>query len=112
MHTILRLLIQYRYLGAWTNIRNVGANSNLAAVGFKHGLDKCVILNDGTPKVSNGSMATTVEAIIGAVELDGGVDATLQVATRLGLVHQSIALVTSQNLFLSPCLNERYLQLT
>lgn len=87
-------------LGAWTDIRNLATNSNLAAVGFAHGLDTCVILNPGTICVSTGSMATTVEAILGAVQLDGGSDALFQVATLLGLVHQLITPVMSSSYFL------------
>jgi ribonuclease-3 len=51
-------------------------NPNLAAVGFAHRLGDCVILNPGTLKVSAKTMATTVEAILGAAHIDGG-DAAL-----------------------------------
>ncbi len=40
-------------------------------------------------------MASTVEAILGAVELDGGSEALMRVATRLGLVHPLLISVTS-----------------
>ncbi|KAF7510029.1 hypothetical protein GJ744_007133 [Endocarpon pusillum] len=73
--------------GDWTTIRNVAQNSNLAQVGFEHGLKACVLLNDGTGDVSAKTMASTVEAILGAVDLDGGSEALMEVATRLDLVH-------------------------
>jgi hypothetical protein len=92
-------------LGDWTQIRNLAQNSKLAAKGFEGGLDKCVILNPGTPAVSKGSMADTMEAILGAVELDGGSEALLQVAMRLGLVHSLIIPVTSKAIPF-PCLNK------
>ena len=76
--------------------RNVGQNSNLADVGFQHGLQKCIILNPGTWEVSTRSMATTIEAIIGAVELDGGSEAVMQLVTRLGLVHPILTVVMSR----------------
>ena len=71
-------------------------------MGIKHGLDECVILNGGTLEVSRRSMADTVEAILGAVEMDGGPEALLQVATRLGLVHRSVILVMSKSYSLPP----------
>jgi ribonuclease III len=71
-------------------------NSNLAEVGFQHGLDACVLLNPGTLDVSPLSMASTIEAIIGAVELDGGSEAVMQLVTRLGLVHPMLTSVTSK----------------
>ena len=64
-------------------------------MGFQHGLDACVILNGGTTVVSDKTMASTVEAVVGAVELDCGSQAMMQVATRLGLVHASLAPVMS-----------------
>lgn len=83
----------FGWLANWTTIRNLGQNSNLTAVGYQHGLDACVILNPGTLDVSANSMATTMEAILGAVELDGGLEALTQLMTRLGLVHEMLTLV-------------------
>jgi dsRNA-specific ribonuclease len=65
-------------------------------VGFQRGLDACVILNAGTLDVSRLSMASTIEAITGAVELDGGSEAVMQLVTRLGLVHPMLTSVTSR----------------
>jgi ribonuclease III len=75
----------------------VAQNTKLTAVGFDRGLDACVLLNGGTGKVSDKTMATTVEAILGAVELDAGSEALVQVATRLGLIHSSLTPVTSSS---------------
>jgi hypothetical protein len=41
-------------------------------------------------------MASTIEAIIGAVELDGGSEAVMQLVTRLGLVHPMLTSVMSR----------------
>ncbi|CAJ2508422.1 Uu.00g134480.m01.CDS01 [Anthostomella pinea] len=73
--------------GQWTEIRKLLANENLAQVGVAHGLEECVILNHGTTQVSGGMMATTVEALLGAVHLAGGSEALGRVMARLGLIH-------------------------
>ncbi|CAJ2507136.1 Uu.00g083220.m01.CDS01 [Anthostomella pinea] len=73
--------------GQWTEIRDLLANENLAQVGVAHGLDECVILNPGTTQVSGGMMATTVEALPGAVHLERGSEALGRVMARLGLIH-------------------------
>lgn len=49
-------------------------------------------------------MATTIEAIIGAVQLDGGPEAVAQLVTRLGLVHPMLTAVMSK--FPFPPMNE------
>jgi hypothetical protein len=87
-------------LGNWTTARNLGQNSNLADVGFQHGLDACVILNPETPDASRLSMASTIEAIIGAVELDGGSEPVMPLVTSLGLVHPMLTSVMSRSPFL------------
>ncbi|QKX57866.1 uncharacterized protein TRUGW13939_04986, partial [Talaromyces rugulosus] len=72
--------------GQWTEIRSsVLGNKNLTRVGFENGLDDCVKLNGGTMSVSANSMATTVEAIMGAVHLDGGDAALATAMMELGL---------------------------
>ena len=67
-------------------ISNVASNSNLAIVGRQHCLDRYINPTPGTVEISNGTIADTVEAIIGAVYLDGGLGAAKQVMERLGLL--------------------------
>jgi len=67
-------------------LKNVAANNNLARVGRLHGLDQFVKLNPGTLDVSAKTMATTVEAILGAAQEDGGEMALRAVMGRLGLM--------------------------
>jgi hypothetical protein len=55
-----------------------------------HGLNDCIILHGGTPLVSTKMMATALEAIMGAVHMDGGVDALAGVMSRLGLVQHPL----------------------
>jgi ribonuclease III len=61
------------------------SNANLAAIGLRHNLNRCVHLNPGTTAVSDKTMATTVEAILGAVHVDGGDAALGLVMAKLGL---------------------------
>ncbi|KAJ5723958.1 hypothetical protein N7488_001993 [Penicillium malachiteum] len=63
-------------------------NENLASIGFAFGLDKFIILNPSAQGiVPKRLMATTVEALIGAVYLDSqkSIQATLGVIKALGL---------------------------
>lgn len=69
------------------------SNDHLSAVGFAHGLADCVILNQGTTSVSSKTMATTVEALLGAVYLDAGRNALVSVLTVLGLIHPFLQVV-------------------
>lgn len=79
--------------GSWSTIRNdVLGNDNLARVGYGLGLDQCLNLNPGTVSVSPAMMATTVEAILGAVHLDGGDTALTMVMENLGLTHELLVM--------------------
>jgi ribonuclease III len=79
----------------WTQVEQaLLANSNLSAVGFEHSLDTCIVLNMGTPSVSKKTMATTVEAVLGAVYEDGGGNALVAVLAVLGLTHVFPEVVT------------------
>lgn len=60
----------------------------MADIGKNKGLDSCVVLNPGTVGVPDSIMATTMEATIGAVDLDGGKEAAVKVIERLGLSHK------------------------
>lgn len=83
----------------WSTIQQeTSSNENLAAVGRTHGLDSCVMLNPGTPSVSNKTLATTVEAIIAAVKLDGGETAVKKVLTQLKLNHKLLQVVMLRTL--------------
>ncbi|EXJ58914.1 hypothetical protein A1O7_06344 [Cladophialophora yegresii CBS 114405] len=82
----------------WTQIRQVASNTNLASIGRARGLDACVVLNPGTVNVTDSVMATTVEAIIGAVALDGGRAAAEQVIDRLNVTHELLTAVKSTTL--------------
>jgi ribonuclease-3 len=100
------VLIPIRYSadlsqGQWTQAEQaLLVNTNLSAVGYGHGLHDCIILNQGTLSVSDKTMATTVEAILGAVFIDGGADALSAVLATLGLTHQFLEAVTSYSCFL------------
>jgi ribonuclease III len=48
------------------------SNANLGSVGLNTQLSSCVQLGNGQSVVSTKMMATTVEAVMGAVYLDGG----------------------------------------
>jgi hypothetical protein len=73
----------------WTKIfDDVLSNASLAVVGFGLELDKCIRFSRMTPKVSMNMMATTMEAIFGAIELDGGAEAVDKTMERLGFGHE------------------------
>ncbi|KUL89264.1 hypothetical protein ZTR_03712 [Talaromyces verruculosus] len=81
--------------GQWTQIRSsILSNENLARVGFQTGLDRCLNLNPGTAVISQAMMATTVEAILGAVHLDGGDQALASVMIKLGLTSDLLVTFT------------------
>lgn len=64
------------------------SNANLGSVGKGRNLNDCVQLGNGQSSVSSKMMATTVEAIVGAVYLDGradGINAVRGVMQNLGI---------------------------
>lgn len=68
-------------------MQQVGSNVNLDRAGRLYGLDVFVCRNPSqVGYLSPATMATTVEAILGAVYLDGGIDSVSQVMQTLGLV--------------------------
>ncbi|RBA20587.1 hypothetical protein FPRO05_08034 [Fusarium proliferatum] len=77
--------------------RDLISNDKLTSVGRERGLHKCINMNGGTTRVSSGMVATAVEAILGAVEMDGGRDALARVMKHLGLTEH--ALLGSVKLF-------------
>jgi ribonuclease-3 len=81
----------------WTQIQqDLVSNSNLGRRGFELGLDRCIITVPGLERVSTNMMATTVEAILGAVFEDSGANdlsAVRAVVEAMGL-HRHFLLVT------------------
>ncbi|KAF2008087.1 ribonuclease III [Amniculicola lignicola CBS 123094] len=74
----------------YDNLRQKKAsNTSLFRAGQKLGLNACVLVNAGC-SVSERMMADAVEAIIGAVQIDGGWDAAEKVIQRLGLLDHPI----------------------
>ena len=68
-------------------VGRVGSNANLDRVGRFHWLDDFICCNPAQAgHISLNTMATTVEAILGAVYIDGGIDRVSQVMQTLGLV--------------------------
>ncbi|KLP16002.1 Uncharacterized protein LW94_12698 [Fusarium fujikuroi] len=75
----------------WTTLRrDLISNDNLTRVGRERGLHKCINMNGGTTRVSSGMVATAVEAIHGAVGMDGGRDALARVMKHLGLTEHAL----------------------
>lgn len=69
------------------------SNDNLAQRGYTLGVDACVFCNVGTV-VSAKMVATTLEAIIGAVYQDGGDDSVHRVMNHLGFAEHYFLMVT------------------
>ena len=68
-------------------MQRVGSNINLDRTGRLYGLDDLICRNPAQPgNISPTTMADTVEAILGAVYLDGGIDCVSQVMQTLCLV--------------------------
>lgn len=69
------------------------SNGNLARRGQDLGIGTCVFCNEGTV-VSAKMIASTLEAIVGAVYLDGGDAAVSLVIEHLGLTNHRLLMVT------------------
>ncbi|KAI6804100.1 hypothetical protein KC356_g2767 [Hortaea werneckii] len=70
------------------HVSSIGSNANLAAAARLHGIEACVLTNPGhRGPVSQATLSTTVEAIIGAVYLDSekNLDAVRTFMEALGL---------------------------
>lgn len=64
-----------------------GSNANLDKIGREHGIDACIQSNPGQPDfVPPLLMATTVEAIFGAIYLDSGIKSVTKVMQKLGIM--------------------------
>lgn len=75
----------------------LAGNSNLEQIGLRLGLQQCILCFPGTTHVSGKMMATAVEAIIGAVHLDGGDDAVDHLLQSIGLTSERLTPVTSKS---------------
>ncbi|QDS72453.1 hypothetical protein FKW77_009561 [Venturia effusa] len=68
-------------------LQAIEGNSNFVRIANLHGFDKFINANPGhCGELGARTLADTVEAIIGAVYLDGGLDAVPDVLATLGLV--------------------------
>lgn len=68
---------------------NITSNANLDAVGRRNGLDRFVTLAVGARAVTQKTMTATVEAVVGAAYLDGGMEAAEKVVEKLGIFDQA-----------------------
>lgn len=78
--------------------RDLASEKGLAGRGFRHGLDECIIKNPGhSGRISDRMMATAVEAIIGAVYKDSGLDfgAVRAVMDKLGFFDHPLLKVSA-----------------
>jgi ribonuclease-3 len=65
--------------------KDILSNLALAAKGRKEGLDSCIISDPGTRDITDRMIADAMEAVMGAVYLDGGEGALESVMRHLGL---------------------------
>lgn len=87
-------------LGEWdVATKALITDKALSEVGAGIGLESCIILNDGTVKVFEKAMASTVEALIGAVFCDAGETAFKKLLETLGLDHEYLQPVSLASLF-------------
>jgi ribonuclease-3 len=87
----------------WTQLRNaLISNAALARRSYEIGVDRCVLVGSNNPAVSGRMVATTMEAIIGAVHQDGGGDAVRLVVEHLELFDHSLLTVTFRSLHFPP----------
>lgn len=78
-------------------------NAELAQRGYNVGIQNCIHTESGYHGRASAKMvATTFEALIGAVYMDGGEEALLPVVEHLDLNQHPLLMVTS-NLLLHSC---------
>ena len=61
-------------------------NENLQRICVMCGIDRFINLNPSSPIAAKGTMSDTMEAIFGAINEDGGLEALKAVMTSLGLL--------------------------
>ncbi|CAO1601421.1 hypothetical protein XANCAGTX0491_005084 [Xanthoria calcicola] len=91
--TVLQLaLVEQWYAGEQARVafdesrQRIGSNDNLTIIGNQTGLNAFVNRAGGMTVISPTTMAATVEAVLGAVYLDGSLQAVTPVMQTLGLV--------------------------
>jgi dsRNA-specific ribonuclease len=69
-------------------LKSHASNDVLAGKCDENGLTPCVLPAPGVRALANNTKATAVEAVIGAVFLDGGYEASSRVMRALGLIFE------------------------
>ncbi|KAI4184248.1 MAG: hypothetical protein L6R41_004880 [Letrouitia leprolyta] len=93
---VLDLLLSLQWYPTWEErltfdtLRNdVTSNMNLEAVGVRNGLGRFVDLAMGARVVTQRTMTATVEAVVGAAYLDGGMGPAEVVVKKLGILDRA-----------------------
>ncbi|KAF2177816.1 ribonuclease III [Zopfia rhizophila CBS 207.26] len=81
---------------AWTDIRNqILGNASLTRRGEEVGIVSCIVMSDGNRGLATPKMvATTFEALVGAIYEDGGEEAVIRVVEHLELNQHPFLMVT------------------
>jgi Ribonuclease-III-like len=61
------------------------SNENLNRIGRRFRIEKLLVLSPGAETASDYMVATMLEAVVGAVYLDGGMEAVEKLMTNLGV---------------------------
>jgi ribonuclease-3 len=84
----------------WTTLRNeVLSNDALARRGYRLGVEACISQAGGAYQKTPKMVATTLQAIVGAVFQDGGDEAVGSLIERFGFLNHSLLSVMFQNHF-------------
>jgi hypothetical protein len=96
----LILLGKAQVPACWTRIRNdILGNDSLACRGYEIGIESCIFLAGGTYLKTPKMVATTLEAVVGAVFQDGGDEAVTRVIEHLGFLSHRFLSVMLRCLF-------------